>query len=333
MYCFSMDHFTLFTKEENILIIGIPKALYYYRYGTLWTEFFQALGCDVLVSPDTNRALLASGSKLSIDEGCLSLKIYLGHAAWLLPRCDYLFVPRIANFGWVDSGIKKICCPRFEALHDVVRNTFRADQSKILGCEIDYIDVSSLGVHTEERAFLALGKQLGKSRDEIVAAFRHAKQADAARQAEEAWEQQRRLQSNGVKILMAGHGYVLHDPYVGVPAQQILEKMGVTPIFSDQLDRAACLSLGGKLSPTVPWEVNREVFGAVQLCRDRVDGILLMSAFPCGPDSMTNDMMLRRVKDVPILTVLVDNQSGVAGLETRLESFVDILNFRKGRAV
>ena len=56
-----------------------------------------------------------------------------------------------------------------------------------------------------------------------------------------------------------------------------------------------------------------------------------MSAFPCGPDSMTNDMLLRRVKDVPILTIILDNQSGSAGLETRLESFVDILNFRKER--
>ena len=100
-------------------------------------------------------------------------------------------------------------------------------------------------------------------------------------------------------------------------------------VYADYLDRAACLKAGGELSPTVPWEVNREIFGAVQLCRSRVDGIILMSAFPCGPDSMTNDMLLRLVKDVPILTIILDNQSGSAGLETRLESFADILNFRK----
>ena len=79
----------------------------------------------------------------------------------------------------------------------------------------------------------------------------------------------------------------------------------------------------------MPWEVNREIFGAVQLCRDRVDGIILCTAFPCGPDSMTNDMLVRLVRDVPVLTIILDNQSGSAGLETRLESFVDILNFRK----
>ena len=79
--------------------IGIPKALYYYRYGALWAAFFRALGCEVVLSPDTNKDFLTQGSKLSIDEGCLSLKIYLGHVQWLLDRCDLVFVPRVANFG------------------------------------------------------------------------------------------------------------------------------------------------------------------------------------------------------------------------------------------
>lgn len=312
--------------------IGIPKAFYYYRYGTLWCAFFRALGCEVILSPDTNKEFLTQGSKLSIDEGCLSLKIYLGHVQWLMDRCDLVFVPRIANFGWIDTGIKKICCPRFEALHDVVRNTFREQENRILGCQIDYIDVNkSIGTHTEESAFLELGRALGKSRAETVTAYRRAKAVDAKRQTERAAAQQALLDSEGTKILVAGHGYVVHDPFIGAPAQQMLEKLGVKTVYSDRLDRTACLKAGGELSPTVPWEVNREIFGAVQLCRDQVDGIILMSAFPCGPDSMTNDMLLRLVKDVPILTIILDNQSGSAGLETRLESFVDILNFRKGR--
>lgn len=312
--------------------IGIPKALYYYRYGTFWCAFFRALGCEVVLSPDTNKEFLTTGSKLSIDEGCLSLKIYLGHVQWLLDRCDLVFVPRIANFGWCDTGIKKICCPRFEALHDVVRNTFRDRADQILGCQIDYIDVNkSIGTHTEESAFLSLGKALGQSRAKTVRAYHAARAADEKRRAQRAADQEALLRGSGTRILLAGHGYVLHDPFVGAPAQQILHRLGAATVCSDRLDRAACLKAGAALSPTVPWEVNREIFGAVELCRSRVDGIILMSAFPCGPDSMTNDMLLRRVKDVPILTIILDNQSGSAGLETRLESFVDILNFRKER--
>jgi predicted nucleotide-binding protein (sugar kinase/HSP70/actin superfamily) len=61
-----------------------------------------------------------------------------------------------------------------------------------------------------------------------------------------------------------------------------------------------------------------------------VDGIILLSAFPCGPDSMVNELITRKVKDVPMLNLVLDSQSGTAGIETRLESFVDIIRFKEG---
>ena len=56
---------------------------------------------------------------------------------------------------------------------------------------------------------------------------------------------------------------------------------------------------------------------------------MLASAFPCGPDSMTNDAIARCVQGKPMLSLTLDAQSGTAGLETRIESFVDILAYRK----
>ena len=54
-----------------------------------------------------------------------------------------------------------------------------------------------------------------------------------------------------------------------------------------------------------------------------------MSSFPCGPDSLVNEIILRRVKGIPILNLVLDGQEGSAGLETRLESFVDIIKIKK----
>ncbi|MPN06691.1 hypothetical protein SDC9_153947 [bioreactor metagenome] len=56
-----------------------------------------------------------------------------------------------------------------------------------------------------------------------------------------------------------------------------------------------------------------------------------MSAFPCGPDSMVDEMIIRKFNGIPILNLILDDQDGTAGLETRLESFIDILNFKGGR--
>lgn len=101
----------------------------------------------------------------------------------------------------------------------MVRNTFRTQADRILGGQIDYIDVNkSLGVHTEEHAFLELGHALGASRAETVRAYRRAKAADERVRAAAERHQETLLASSGTKILLAGHGYVLHDPFVGAPA-------------------------------------------------------------------------------------------------------------------
>lgn len=79
----------------------------------------------------------------------------------------------------------------------------------------------------------------------------------------------------------------------------------------------------------MPWLVSRELIGATMMLHDRIDGIVLVSSFPCGPDSMTNDAILRCVQGKPILNLTIDGQTGAAGLETRIESFVDILRYQK----
>jgi predicted nucleotide-binding protein (sugar kinase/HSP70/actin superfamily) len=42
---------------------------------------------------------------------------------------------------------------------------------------------------------------------------------------------------------------------------------------------------------------------------------------------------VRKIKGVPIVTLVIDEHSGETGLRTRLESFVDILRMRRGDEV
>jgi predicted nucleotide-binding protein (sugar kinase/HSP70/actin superfamily) len=46
---------------------------------------------------------------------------------------------------------------------------------------------------------------------------------------------------------------------------------------------------------------------------------------------MVNELIARRVKRVPMLNLVLDSQSGTAGIETRLESFIDIIRFKGGQ--
>ena len=129
-------------------------------------------------------------------------------------------------------------------------------------------------------------------------------------------------------ILLAAHPYVAHDPYLGGTLVDLLEGMGVTVLFTDETDRKRALQASFGFSSTLPWIVNRELVGSLMLLHEHVDGIVLVSAFPCGPDSMTDDAIVRCIQGKPILNLTIDAQSGTAGLETRVESFVDILRYQ-----
>ena len=119
-----------------------------------------------------------------------------------------------------------------------------------------------------------------------------------------------------------------HDPFVGGAVEAALRAAGAEVIFADEFDHERAYRKSFEFSATLPWIVNREIVGAILALHDHVDGIVIMSAFPCGPDSMTDDAIQRCIHGKPILALTVDAQSGTAGVETRIESFVDILRYQ-----
>lgn len=299
--------------------VGIPKAFLYYRYHTLWETFFEALNIEVVLSPDTNKEILQQGTMYAIDETCLSSKIYLGHAAYLLDKCDRLFVPRISNFG--KDGI---LCTKFEALYDIVRNTFRDKSPKLVEYNIDVR--RSKG---ELKAFMHLGRKLGKSRPATVRAYMLAKMAERQAAAEEVRTQHELLRGDGLKILIVGHPYNVYDKLIGAPVLKLLRELGAVPVIADMTDRRKARERAFELTDSLPWVYNRELVGAVLEYKAAVDGIILLSAFPCGPDSLVNEILLRRIHGIPMLNLLMDSQQAEAGIETRLESFIDIIRFKR----
>ena len=303
--------------------IGIPRALYYYRYGVLWKTFFSSLGCEVVVSPKTDRAILQSGIHYAIDESCLSAKIYLGHLAWLLGKCDLIFVPRMA-----DMGRDKEFCLKFRALPDVVYNTFRTEDIRLITC-----DIGVRSGNSEMKAFAELGKKLGFKKEQVFNAYLLAKQAEQQLQSENSRKLDAALARDDLKVLVSGHAYNIYDDYIGRPVMDAILANHALPIPSDWVDRDSAWQSGAELTDTMPWMVNRELAGAAVQLRSKVDGIVLLSSFSCGPDSMTDEIMTRRLKNIPILTMTLDGQDGTAGMETRIESFVDILHLRKDGTV
>lgn len=300
----------------NKITIGIPKALLYYKYSKLWISFFEELNIDIIISPNTSKKILEDGIHFSQDESCMAMKIYMGHIYYLLDKCDYILVPRL-------KCIKKNekLCTNFSLLYDLVNNTF---DKKIINYNVD-ID------HKEDElyAFVTMGLNLGFTYRKIIKAYHIAKNKEKLFKEREISKQKMIIaNSNKIKILLAGHSYNLYDEFIGKPIENILEKNNIEIIYSDKYDDKYLDKEVKKISNKNYWTYNKEIIASISHYQDNVDGIILITSFPCGPDSLSNEMIIRNV-DIPIINLIIDEEASTTGIITRIESFIDILEERR----
>lgn len=295
------------------MVIGVPRCLFYYRYQTLIRSFFNELDIEYVISDPSNKKILEDGKKIAPDEACFSLKMFLGHVKNLEGKCDYIFIPRIESVK-LDEKV----CTNFYLLYDLVNNLF---DIKILDFNID-----EQKRKTEKSAFIQLGLFLGFSYNRVITAYNHAKEKEKKVKNNNILKQTCILNNNCKKVLVAGHPYNIYDEFIGKPLIDTLKKNNIDIVFSDIYDTKNIEEESSIISEEVYWTFNKEILGAIGKYKDNVDGIILVSAFPCGPDSLINELVIRKIKDIHILNIILDEANSDTGLVTRLESFIDIIN-------
>ena len=289
------------------MTIGLPRSLFYYRYNTLFKAFFKELGINYVVSNITNKKLLETGKKYAPAEACIGLKLFLGHLDDLKNKTDYILVPRL-------ESIKKNekVCTNFYVLYDLANNIFDYD---ILSMNIDYNKNITI-----KDAFINLGIDLGYGYLKSNNAFIKANEIYRNEKKNKLLEQTNILNSKNKKILVVGHSYIINDPFLFFPIKKVLNKNNFKIIDSN-----ICDSDGENIDYTY-FSYNKMFISAIEKYKDFVNGIIIVSAFPCGPDSITNEFIIRKNKNIPILQLIIDESDSITGLNTRLESFIDIVN-------
>ena len=307
------------TKKPTI---GIPRALLFHSYGEKWIKFFDELGIKkTVLSPETNREIIKRGVALSVDEACFSSKLYIGHIDWLVnQQCDLIFVLRQEN-----TGIRQDFCPRIFAMYDVVRHTF--PQAKLLHADVNYIFRKR-----EVDAFTNIGKQLGFSTQQSISAFEVATKYFELHRKKLIENQLALLKQDGMKVLIVSHPYNTHDASIGQSIVNYFKSQGVITLLADLVEPdIAKTNTRESYGKRVYWQINANLLGGLEFYKPHVQGIVLVTTFPCGPDSVFNDMIINQTNDIPILSLMIDELDASAGLQTRLESFVDILQAKGGK--
>jgi len=297
--------------------IGIPRALIYWKKPFFWETFFKELGFEVLLSPETNKEIVEMGVKVADPETCFSDKVYWGHLLWLDGKVDLIFVPRLKS-----NEDKLEYCPKFFGLPDL---------AKILVKTPILTETFDPRKEKTEKTFKKLGKKLKKDNREIKKALEIAFLKEKELREKEKKEFLEKIKSEKQKIILISHPYNLYDEYVNLRMKEKLEKLGAEPIFIDKVSISVNQRSNQRESAATikfHWEFGREIMEKIQaVLKYKIAGAIEISSFACGCDAVLKEFVEKEFKQskIPFLYLIIDEHTGEAGFQTRLEAFLDTL--------
>jgi predicted nucleotide-binding protein (sugar kinase/HSP70/actin superfamily) len=148
---------------------------------------------------------------------------------------------------------------------------------------------------------------------------------------------------NPLRIGIIGEIYVVLEPAANYDIQITLGEMGVythRSIWLTDWTRDNTLSGGEKDVQKAASPYLNELIGGhginsvgetVLYARHGYDGVIQLAPFSCIPEIVAKGILPRVSRDlgIPVLTIFIDEQTGKAGIQTRLEAFVDLLMEKK----
>lgn len=333
--------------------IGIPRGLLYYEFLPFWEIFFTELGAEIIVSDPTNKRILDDGVKVCVDEACLPIKLFCGHVLNISDRVDYILVPRFTS---ISKG--EYICPEFGGLPDMIRHTLKG-MPELIDTEVNMRNSEKGGI----KAAIETAAVIGAGRRAACAAYKHAissleqERGDASSRcdrwggasskhgkcgdvscigsgkSQESRETSPR-ETSPLKVAVIGHPYNIYDKYISMDLLGKLEKYGAEVMTIEKVSTEDINSRASYLAKPMFWYYGRNAYGAAMYLADtgKVDGIIFVTSFGCGIDSFVNDLTERRIRrqyDIPLITMTIDEHSGEAGFNTRLEAFMDMLHWRR----
>ncbi|MPM15153.1 hypothetical protein SDC9_61519 [bioreactor metagenome] len=316
---FIMDNGEEVLIAAPLATVGLPSSLMFYEHGGLWEDFFTALGCRVISSGPTTREILDLGVSLCSNEACLPVKVFTGHAAKLAKETDFLFIPRYASM-----EKHEMTCPKFCGLPDMVRLSLQTEV-KLLEITVDY----GKSPQKTDESLRAVSRQLGIDEQTVREAFSRTVRgrlgADTGAGLIAPGIENRR------SVAVLGHPYMIYDELMSMGLIAKLTRNRYQVLTPDSLTRAERREHENLFRGRNFYEVGSDILGSAFAFLElpQVEGLVYLSPFACGIDSLVTEFIERRMqrekRHIPFLKVTIDEHTGEAGFDTRLEAFLDML--------
>jgi predicted nucleotide-binding protein (sugar kinase/HSP70/actin superfamily) len=340
--------------------IGIPRALLYYYYFPFWLKLFAELNIKPVISDSTSRELLDKGVKKSLSEICVPIKVMIGHILNLDHKdVDYIFLPRF-------HSIRKdaVFCPKIIGLPDMVRHSLTRLKAEIITDQIDSKsdNIAQFANHQQLAEILSIPKKEMKKalrkasnfwqryrnllyQGYLINYFSSIENSEVLEKLISKFENEKKppqsqrkdIETPGneqiVDVAVIGYGYNISDQYINMDILNKLKEMGVRVHTFSMVAEEIIEKELSKLRKPMFWEFTNKLYGAAEhyFKNNRIDGVIHLTAFGCGPDSMLGQILEVDAKeyDKAFMTLRIDEQTGESHIITRIEAFIDLLRLKK----
>ena len=292
--------------------IGIPRALTAHSLYPLYSNFFQQLHLEVVLSSVDPAGWLKTKSAF-----CFPIQIAHGAVLDLVRRdVKMVFLPHVNRMPNSEGSRDSYLCPVTQASPYFISKAFPGVDflSPLLNFARGY-------AACREPVEMAISR-LGIPRPEAEAAWREAVAAQL--QTEQAMrclgeEALAAAKEDGKPtVILVGRSYNAFPPEASQSAARKLHSMGVRVIPGD------CLP--PQIAGPTSWHYPNIIMNAVDLVGRHANLFLLhVSNFGCTIDAFLHSLLSSQLASKPYLMLEIDAHTADAGVQTRLEAFLDVI--------
>jgi predicted CoA-substrate-specific enzyme activase len=311
--------------------VGISRSFYTNTYYPLYYNFFSKLGFKVVVSDKSSK----EGEEYALAPFCYPMILAHGFFKNLLDKKpDFIFMPHLVQLeteGFCADCDKEIgyrkSCVFNQGEPFSMQTAFKPliGNAEMLVPLLDF----SRGIDREEDVFVDLAvKKLGCDGSAAKKAFRESlviqrqffsEMKETGRKVLEDLEKS----PDKIGVVLFGRPYNAFTEKANLGIPRKFTSRGIEILPYDVLEFE-----GEDIKPFMHWAMGETILKAAQIVKKngKLFGCYITN-FSCGPDSFLVDLFREEMEEKPSLTLELDSHSADAGVNTRIEAFLDVVNF------
>ncbi|OGJ98738.1 MAG: activase, partial [Candidatus Raymondbacteria bacterium RifOxyB12_full_50_8] len=301
------------------LVVGIPQAFSVYNLWPLYATFFAELGVKTILSETPDK----DGLDKMNAPFCYPGEIAHAMTEELYKKnVDYYFLPHFKFMETMQDDAHACLCPIVQGFPYYIRTAFQIPDEKILRPVIDFAH----GFDKGGKPFIETAQKLGFSAKEgrhafrkgVVAYLKYLKKAnEIGKSAMERYEAEGRR-----AIVVFGRPYnaFTHYTNMGIPRKFTSRGFTVIPFDFVPLENA-------DIYENMYWYYGQQNMRAAEnIAKYKSLYQCYLSNFSCAPDSFILHYMRWINGTKPFLVLELDSHTADAGVDTRIEAFLDIID-------